>query len=345
MPARSARSGVIEGRSCSSESYAAGECRSRAEEEVGQFLEAGPTRAGDAHHLAPADGHRHVAQRRPGEPADRDRCAGFRGPISPWRRRIERAAYHQLDEARASRDRRIDGAHGSAVPEDRHAIGEANHLTELVGDQQDARSTRHDLAQQREQALALGGWEKSRWLVEHEQARNVPNGADDRQQGLIRGGEVGHLRPRVDGHPVAGESFRGTRPLLRPRDTRRDPPAGQVVEQEVLDDAERRDQAQVLVDEAHAELAKPTDPEGGLEPPAGHGELCPRAGHVVARQDLHEGRLSRAVLPEQGVDFPATHRDARVVERSRCAEAHRDVPYLESLGYLFTPQSSRYPST
>ena len=55
----------------------------------------------------------------------------------------------------------------------------------------------------------------------------------------------------------------------------------------------------------------------------------PRVARVRAREDLHQGRLAGAVLPDQGVHLTLAHLQVDVVQRAHAGEALADAFQLE----------------
>ncbi len=100
-----------------------------------------------------------------------------------------------------------------------------------------------------------------------------------------------------------------------------------LAEEDVLGDADRRDDRQLLVER--------DDPGAVGDAHIGELDLFAVAQHragiggVQAGQDLDERRLAGAVLAEQRVDLSRPHREARVLERVHAVEPLGDVARLE----------------
>ena len=103
-------------------------------------------------------------------------------------------------------------------------------------------------------------------------------------------------------------------------------------EDDVLRHRHHRDEHEVLVDHAHARVDR------GARRPELDGLALDQdlalVGVVEPVEDVHEGRLARAVLAEQGVHLPLAEVEAHVVVRDDPREPLRDVPHLEDLGVL-----------
>ena len=113
---------------------------------------------------------------------------------------------------------------------------------------------------------------------------------------------------------------------------------------QVLEHAQGRHEAEILVHEAHAELA---ELPGRERQPDGRAvdEQLAGVGLVEAGQDLDQRRLARAVLPEEAMDLPGEHVEVDVAQRLGPAEALRQGPQrqprrLREVGHgYFRPQS------
>ena len=110
---------------------------------------------------------------------------------------------------------------------------------------------------------------------------------------------------------------------IRRQSTRPSRVQRRAADEDVLGDAERRDQAELLVDRHDAELP---GLDRTLRREAGAGEGHPAAGGGLrARQDLEQGGLAGAVLAEQAMHLAGAHVERHVVQRG-----HADEPLAEA---------------
>ncbi len=196
--------------------------------------------AGDADDLARAHVERDAAHR--GQPAVVTR----REPVD-LEQRLARlvlglldpqqhvAADHQPRQRALGRALGRHGVDHLAAPQDGHAVGDVEHLVELVRDEDDRRALLGQRAQDLEQVLRLLRGQHRGRLVEHEHLRAAEQraqdldallGADaevldarlgvDRQAVALR--ELAHLAPRRSCSPAAGRcAARRRAPGSRPR--------------------------------------------------------------------------------------------------------------------------------
>ena len=98
-------------------------------------------------------------------------------------------------------------------------------------------------------------------------------------------------------------------------------------EREVVRDRQVREQAQLLVDDADAELVRM---RGARDLDRLAAELdAPGRRRMVAREDLQQGRLAGTVLAEEAVDRACLDVEVDVIEGQRAREALRDAPHAE----------------
>jgi hypothetical protein len=107
--------------------------------------------------------------------------------------------------------------------------------------------------------------------------------------------------------------------------------AGLPAERDVLRDRERRDEVDLLVDGADAEfLGFPR--RFGPDDPAGQTHLA-GIGRVDAGEDLDQGGLAGAILPEQRVDLAGANREIHVRERHHPGKLLSDAAKLKQVGH------------
>jgi hypothetical protein len=206
---------------------------------------------------------------------------------------------HHPRELRLVDIRRRDGADPLAVPQDGDPVGDLEHFGQPVRDVDDGDARLGEVADDLEQAMRLSVGERRRRLVEQEDV-NVG------RQGLRDLDELSLSHPERTDEPagidvVADPPQRLARRLVqrRPVDeaARAVPPA----EEDVLADRERLHERELLVDDRDAPPAgRLRRAEGSVLAVEEHPALV---GDDRSRDHLHQRRLPRAVLPEQGVDL------------------------------------------
>ena len=243
---------------------------------------------------------------------------------------------HQIDQLVLVQRRGVERPDLEAVAKHGHAAGDREDLVEPVRDVEDAQPLLLDIADRREQVLDLGPRQRRGRLVEHQDLRRlvgVPEGASDRDHRSLRGRQVADGAPDVDVvEAEGGEHAAGARALGRPADP--SAPAGgePATERKVLDQIQRVDEGQVLMDEPEARLARGGGgPEADLLASDDHRRAV--LGAVESGQQLDQGRLARPVLPDQGMDL--ARRDVEI-DREQGASARerlREVRDLEDRGH------------
>ena len=218
---------------------------------------------------------------------------------------------HQLARLHGVRRHR---ARVPSVSENGDAIADLPGLAEVVRDEQHADALGRDRAHEREEPLALGTGEVCRRLIEHEHPTLRPlvladNGhSRERSHGrklrALGGTQVVDRHPRVEIDAEARERLARLAALVLPGDVAA-PAPGELLEPQVLDDAERGDQGQVLVDEAEPQLAGLARSQGKPRGPIADRQRAAWIRSVVAGQDLDQRRLARAVFAEQAVNLRA----------------------------------------
>jgi len=223
--------------------------------------------------------------------------------------------------------RRIERFDDATIANDGDRIGDRLDLLDLVGDQDRRDALGLEAAQQAEQLLAVGLVQGGRRLVEDQESDLLGEGLGDLDELLLadaessdgRVGEVveaDHLqqvaRPGMGGAPVDQAVM-----------------ALFVAEEDVLGDRELGDQGELLVDDDDAErLAGPDVGELGFLP-VEQDQALVLPVRIDPAEHLHEGRLARPVLADEGMDLAATHGQIDVVERLDARERLGDPPHLE----------------
>ena len=165
-----------------------------------------------------------------------------------------------------------EGVGNDPVAQDGGAVGNLDHLVDIVRDENHAGAVGDDPAHQRKQLIdALFGQERCR-LIEKEDAgiamlrpfrADVLERPDDGEQGTVDLRNGADLRHRVDLEAEALKGLEGAAPLFVPRNI-----AGrarrQVADPQVFQDGHAGDQAQVLMHEREAEAAELAGAQGHL---------------------------------------------------------------------------------
>ena len=189
-----------------------------------------------------------------------------------------------------------------ASPENGHPVGDLEHLVQLVADEDDGHALAGERAQDPEELQRLLRGEHCRRLVENQDLGAAVESLQDLDPLLLADADVLHAGVRVDGElERLGDPLDA---LLRGGLVEQDLLAGRLdPEHDVLRDRHHRDEHEVLVDHADSQVDRiarrphrnrlPLDPELAL------------VRLVETVEDVHQRRLARAVLAEQGVHLTA----------------------------------------
>jgi hypothetical protein len=199
-----------------------------------------------------------------------------------------------------------------------------------VRDEHDPGASRRDAADGLEELADLLAVQRRGGLVEDEHVVRVGPAVErpcDRDDGPLGGGELRDGRTDVERHAERLDHLLGPAPLRRARGPAQHAPAEVPSEIEVLDRREHRDEPKVLVDEVQTGVGSPA-PQGfaRLVP---HEDLSTGVGVVDAREDLHQRRLARAVLPDEGHDLAMVDAQRDAIERDQTRERLRDLADLQ----------------
>ena len=219
--------------------------------------------------------------------------------------------------------------HVAAVPQHSDPLGGPPDLVQVVGDEQDPRAACGRFAHQLEEALPFRLGQERCGLVEQQQPtacfREALDRPRDGQQGLLGGAQVPHGRPRVQVDAEPGKGVSRPPALLAPAQPQ-PPLGGELVQPQVLGHAERGNQPQVLVDEAHAQVAELARSQRQRNRSARHLEAAAVGRSVVTGQNPDQSRLAGAVLADQPVDLARLDRQTDVVQGALRAKGLGDVP-------------------
>ena len=212
-----------------------------------------------------------------------------------------------------------------AVPQNGDAVGDLEDLVQEVRDEHDRDPLGRQLPDQVEEPLDLAGVEARRRLVEDQHVGRDVDRARDRDHLLhrerVRRQESRHVGVNVDARERLGGLAAHHTPLDPP------PAARLAADVDVLRHREVRTEVHFLVDGADAPALRL---ERAAEENALALELDRAAVELVrARQDLEQGRLAGAVLPEQRVHLAGPQAEVDSVERLHAREGLVDAGHLE----------------
>ena len=235
------------------------------------------------------------------------------------------ASHHQVGEILLGGGGRIGAPHGETTAEHRDAVGDGEHLAQLVGDEHDRLPLVDQRADHIEEVVDLAGGHDGGGLVEDEDLGVALEGLDqldpllDADRQLTDDG-IGLHRQAVAGADLADAGSGDVE--VEPAAT-----AGLVAEGHVLGHGERRDQLEVLVHHADAQL-------DGIRRTAEVHRFAPNedlagVGLVQPVQHVHQGRLAGAVLAEQAVDLPGAELEVDVLVGDHTGEGLGDPAGLQ----------------
>ncbi len=270
-----------------------GPCSVQAGQDV---LDARARQAGDPDDLAVRDVEgQPVDDARAEVPDADDRVARGSWTRPSGDRDVEAAAHDERDELVGG------GVGGVAVrlhpsgAEDRHPVGVFEDLGHVVRDEERRGApVGHEVLDDAEEQVGVLLRQEDGRFVEHDECPFVPelgDGPEDRDERLLRVGELLDPGAGVDVHAVPGEQL-GCGTVLRAPPHERSASGDDGRQPQVLGDTERRHEREVLVDEADADAA---------EVPGRHGQ-----GQAAAT-DLDRRSGSGAYVPDRiliRVDLP-----------------------------------------
>ena len=239
------------------------------------------------------------------------------------------AADHQLGEVFLVRLGWDALADDLAAPDDRDPVRDLEDLVQLVADEDDAVALGRQAPQDLEDLLRLLRRQHRGRFVEDEDLRVAVERLQDLDPLLPADRQRADLDLRVDFEAEpATEVDDALVGLLAIEETAAD--GGLLAEDDVLGDAQDRDEHEVLMDHADPAADRVRRP-GQVDLGAVDEDLAlVRAREPV--EDVHQGRLARAVLAEQRVDLTRAdvQVDRLVGDDARIALG--DAPHLESGG-------------
>ena len=236
---------------------------------------------------------------------------------------------HVLDDL-ALRDALLGGIHRAdrrAVADDGHGVRDLNDLLEPVRDHDDRNVLLLEFPQQGEEVLAVLLVEGGGRLVQDQQLGVLGKRFGDLHELLAADAQLPQFHARVD---VQAHLFQILRRLHR-RFVPVDALALHqlVTEEDVLRDAQLRDQGELLIDDGDARKLAFLD-RMELHDLAVQDDVALVAAILMnARQDLHQRGLSRAVLADKAVDLSALNGEIHVLKRLDTGKGLGDVFHLK----------------
>ena len=238
----------------------------------------------------------------------------------PARRRLDKAADHQLGQRALARVLRRQRGHQPAAAQHRDAVRHAQYLVELVADEDHAQALRDQLPQRDEQELGFDRRQHCGRLVEDQDLRAAEQGLQDLDALTLADREVDDQRVRVH---LQAEAPRGVdEPGARRAAPRKRPPQRLGAQHHVVQNTHAVGQREVLVHHAdaggqrHRRVARRQRPAEGFD--------AAFVGNVVPEQDRHQRALARTVLAKQRQHLAAREIERNAVVRHQAAEALGD---------------------
>ncbi|GBD84463.1 hypothetical protein BMS3Abin02_00856 [bacterium BMS3Abin02] len=235
------------------------------------------------------------------------------------------APHHHLGEARSGGSSSRHGSDSAAISEHGDAVADVEDLVQLVGDEDERMTLGGHGAQCHEEVLDLLRSQDGSRLVERKERRVAIEGLDDLDTLLLSDRQLPDVGFRVDFDAVGlGElidSF-GHGLQVHEQAARR-----WKSQSNVLCDGDRLDQHEVLVDH-------PDAMGYGVGRRVDRHRLAVDENQTVVRlmepvEDLHQGRLPRSVLAEQGVDLTSMDVEVDVIIGKHPRELLHDAAHLE----------------
>ena len=235
------------------------------------------------------------------------------------------AADHQAREALLGRALLRDGLDRLAAPKHGDAVGDLEHLVELVRDEDDRLPLGLEGFDDLEELLRLLRREDRGRLVEDEDLRAPEERLQDLRTLLLADRDLLDPGARVDGQP---ESLRQLADLpLGLADVEHRAAARLVREHDVLRDRHHRDEHEVLVHHADPEVDRVAR-RADLDLVAAQKDLA-LVGRVEPVEDVHERRLAGSVLAQEGVHLAGRQLEVDLVVRDDSREPLGDAAELE----------------
>ena len=194
-----------------------------------------------------------------------------------------------------------------------------------MGDEDDSLALRGESAEDVGEAAPLGRGQRRGRLIQDEQACAATEQLQDLHALARADGEVLDDRVGIDGEPEAGGDVAQLGGHAADAGRHRSAPAHS--QRDVLGDGHVRDEHEVLVHHPDPEFERVARAFDRDRLPVDLDRAGVRLNEAV--DDVHQGRLAGAVLPEQPVDLSARDVERDVVVRCQLAEALRDAAEAE----------------
>ena len=232
---------------------------------------------------------------------------------------------HEVGERLLRRRRRVGGAGDPAVAQNRDAVGDGEHLAQLVGDEHDRLALIDQAADHGEEVVDLARRQHGGGLVEDQDVGLAEQRLDQLDALLLADGEVADLGVGVDPQAIPVAELADAPPRFVHVEQR--PLDELVAEDHVLRHGEHRDQLEMLVHHAdpvvdgvvHTIEADvfATDPDR------------PSIGLVEAEHHVHQRALAGTVLAQQAVDLALVEDQVDVLVGDHTWKRLGDAPDLE----------------
>ena len=237
------------------------------------------------------------------------------------------ATDHEVGEALLGRFLRVGGADDLAAPKHGHAVGDREHLPELVRDEDDRLALVDERLHDGEELVDLAWGEHRGRLVEDQDVGLAEQRLDQLDALLFADRQVAHHRGGVDRQAVGtGELVDALRHQGGVEEAAA--PGHLVAEHHVLGDGEHRDQLEVLVHHPDAACdrvpgARHLDRLTTQQDLSGVGLVQPEHG-------VDERALAGTVLAEQAMDLARVQRQADVLVGDHPRERLGEPPHLQN---------------
>ena len=297
--------------------------RAKAEQRLAKTVLARVRQAADAKNLARTNLEADAVKPRRLEVRHRqDHRIGFRTRSridAPGRHVSQVPPDHGMDQALLGQVLVVQRLDRAAVAHDGDAIGEVEHLAQVVRNIDDRHAFGAQLAHDVEQALALATRQSGIGLVEHKHAGALTDGARNFDELHLGDRQPAHARVRIERvHAETFERGASLRAHHRPRHERGDAPARHVGHDDILGDRHRRAEGELLIDDDDARSA--TVERGSKMRRLAVDKDLAFAWAKIAREDMHERGLAGAVLANDRVNFASAKAQVDMVERKNARE-------------------------
>jgi hypothetical protein len=205
-------------------------------------------------------------------------------------------------------------------------VPDAEHFFHSMGNVHDGHARGRQAFDCVEELRGLTLAERGRGLVHDQDARLVRQRASDLHHLLLRQPQAAYRSIRIQRHPEPAQYSRGITAHPRPVENA-GPPGGRLAQEHVLRDAEMRDETELLIDGADAELPH----AAGIAQINGRvveEDLAGIAAHGTA-EDLHQGGFAGAVLAQKCVHFARPYIQRGVSQRLDAGVLLADAAHLQ----------------